>query len=240
MILSALESQKPAVIVLSKHDVFGLLDEIIWTGGREQIYRPLGPYIMSEYSIDKTIEYDGKRWEIWSYSPGSSQELNVFFDQVGSLQVGTQSVGVTFGFQNTSASYSSKTFIDSYIPALQSSAMSIDYTFLREKQAFVRRTIDFHDTVNLANYNSISLWVEGDNSTNNLWVDLKDDNGRELGIVAANLNFLGWKNVLVSISDFAKQDVNTAAIRQLRISIDNNARNLGSGNVTLAHLALLS
>jgi 4-amino-4-deoxy-L-arabinose transferase-like glycosyltransferase len=239
MILSALELQKPAVIVISKQDVFGMLDEIIWTGGQEQIYRPLGPYIMKNYALNKTIKYDGKRWEIWSYNPGYYRELNVFSDQSSIVQVGNQNVAVTFSFQSSNCNYSSYASPDSYVPADQSSMLSINYTFPVQKHAFVRPTIDFHDSVDITNYKSISFWVKGDNSSNNLWLDLIDDKGRLVGIAPRNLEFLGWKNIVVSIDKFAEQGINTTAIRQMRISIDNNL-NIGSGTVTLAHWALLS
>jgi hypothetical protein len=117
--------------------------------------------------------------------------------------------------------------------------VSINYNFPSEKRAYVRRTVDFHENISLAGYNRIAFWVGGDNSTNNLWLDLKDDTGREVGVVATNLNFLGWKSVIVNLDDFAEQGINIAAINQMRISIDNNAKNAGSGYVTLAHLSLL-
>jgi 4-amino-4-deoxy-L-arabinose transferase-like glycosyltransferase len=239
MILSALELQKPAVIVISRQDVFGLLDEIIWTGGQEQIYRPLGPYIMKNYALNKTIKYDGKRWELWSYNPSYYRELNVFSDQSSIVQVGNQNVAVTFSLQNSNCNYSSYASPDSYMPADQSSMLSINYTFPVQEHGFVRPTIDFHDSVDIANYKSISFWVKGDNSSNNLWLDLIDDKGRLVGIAPRNLEFLGWKNIVVSIDKFAEQGINTTAIRQMRISIDNNL-NIGSGTVTLAHWALLS
>jgi len=239
MILSALELQKPAVIVISKHDVFGLLDEIIWTGGQEQIYRPLGPYIMKNYALNKTIEYDGKRWEIWSRSSSNYHELNVFSHQSSIMQVGTQSVSFTFTLQSNNANYASTT-TDWYDSTDQPQNLLINYSFPNQKHAFVRSTIDFHSNVNLTPYKSISLWVKGDNSPNVLWLDLVDDEGREIGILVKNLKFLGWKNVLVGLDSFAEKGANITSIRQMRISIDNHSENIGFGTVTLAHWALLS
>jgi hypothetical protein len=240
MILQALETQKPKVIVSSNYDAFGMLDNIIWTGGQEQIYRPLGPYIMEHYSLSTTIEYNKTRWEIWSYNPGNFQPLNIFSDQISSVQVGNRNIQASFSFQNNSCNYSYNITAVSYLPGSQLSDLQINYVFPATKQAFVRRTVDFHENVNLANYKDISLWVKGDNSTNNLWVDLKDDTGIERGIAIRNLHFVGWKNLVVSIQDFAERDIDVTAIRQLRVSIDNNAENTGSGSVTLAHLGLIS
>ncbi len=234
MILSALELQKPAVIVISKYDVFGLLDEIIWTGGPEGLYRPLGPYIMEHYSLNKTIEYEGKRWEIWSLSSGNYQELDVFSNQSSVIQVGNQPVSFTFTVQSDNANYTS-------LPtAEQPQNLMINYSFPNREHAFVRSTIDFHDSVNIANYKSISFWVKGDNSSNVLWLDLVDDKGREIGILVGNLRFLGWKNIILSLDSFAEKGANITSIRQMRISIDNHSENMGSGTVTLAHWALLS
>jgi 4-amino-4-deoxy-L-arabinose transferase-like glycosyltransferase len=240
MIRSALELQKPAVIVLSKHDVFGLLDEIIWTGGQEQIYRPLGPYIMKNYVLNQSIEYDEKRWEIWSLSSGNYHELNVFSNQSNIMQVGTQSVSFTFTLQSNNANCISSTTTDWYDSTDQPQNLLINYSFPNQKHAFVRSTIDFHDSVNLTPYKSISLWVKGDNSPNVLWLDLVDNKGREIGILVRNLKFLGWKNVIVGLDSFAEKGANITSIRQMRISIDNHSENIGSGTVTLAHWALLS
>jgi hypothetical protein len=240
MILQALETQKPKVIVSSNYDAFGMVDNIIWTGGQEQIYLPLGPYIMEHYSLSATIEFNRTRWEIWRYNPGSSQLLNIFSDQVNSVQIGNQNVQANFSFQSKNCDYSYNVSEVSYLPGEQSSDLLIKYNFPIRKQAFVRRTVDFQNSVNIANYKSISLWVKSDNSTNNLWMDLKDDSGFEVGIVIRNLGFIGWKNLAVSVNDFAEQGINVAAITQVRISIDNNAENTGSGSVTFAHLALLS
>ncbi len=240
MILSALELQKPAVIVISKHDVFGMLDEIIWTGGQEQIYRPLGPYIMKNYVLNKTIEYDGKRWEIWSLSSDNYQELNVFSNQSSIMQMETQSVSFTFTLQSNNANCTSSTTTDWYDSTDQPQNLLINYSFPNQKHAFVRLTIDFHDSVNLTPYKSISLWVKGDNSPNVLWLDLVDNKGREIGILVRNLRFLGWKNVIVGLDSFAEKGANITSIRQMRISIDNHSENIGSGTVTLAHWALLS
>jgi hypothetical protein len=104
----------------------------------------------------------------------------------------------------------------------------------------VRRTVDFQDGVDITNYCSISFWVKGDNSSNNMWLDLRDEGGREVGIVLRNLRFVGWKNMILSINDFTERGIDATAIKQLRVSIDNNAEHTGSGSVTFAHLALLS
>lgn len=240
MILSALELQKPAVIVISKQEVFGLLDEIIWTGGQEQIYLPLGPYIMEHYSLNKTIEYDGDRWEIWSRSSANYQELDVFSNQNSVIHVGNHTVSLTSTLQSNNANYTFSPTTDATGLADQPKDLLINYSFPNPKHAFVRSTIDFHDSVNLAPYKSVSFWVKGDNSSNVLWLDLKDDTGREVGIYIRNLSFLGWKNAVVSIDNFAEKGINVTAIKQMRISIDNNSENMGSGIVTLAHLALLS
>jgi hypothetical protein len=241
MILSALELQKPAVIVITKQDVFGLLDEIIWTGGQEGLYHPLGPYIMEHYSLNKTIEYEEKRWEIWSLSPDNYHALDVFSNQSRVMQVGSQSVSFTFTVQSDNANYTSSATTDSYDSANQPQNLLINYSFPNREHAFIRSTIDFNDNVSIANYKSISLWVKGDNSSNVLWLDLVDNKGREIGIqVLPNLRFFGWKNVIVSLDNYAEQGANITAIRQMRISIDNHSENIGSGTVTLAHWALLS
>jgi hypothetical protein len=195
---------------------------------------------MKNYALNKTIKYDGKRWEIWSYNPGYYQELNVFSDQSSIVQVGNQNVSVTFSFQSSNCNYSLYISTDSYVPADNSSDLTINYAFPVREHAFVRSTIVFHDSIDITNYKSISLWVKGDNSLNNLWLDLIDDKGRLVGIAPRNLEFLGWKDIIISIDRFAEQGVDTTAIKQIRISIDNNAKHTGSGTVTLAHLALLS
>ena len=240
MIFSALEQQKPAVIVISKQDVFGLLDEIIWTGGQEQIYRPLGPYIMAHYSLNKTIEHEGDHWEIWSYATVNHPELNVFSDQGSIVQVGDQAVSASFGFQSINCNYSYYASADPYMSADLSSSLSINYTFPVEQHAFVVPTVEFGDSVDFSGYKSVSLWVKGDNSSNVLWLDLTDSAGRAVGVAVRGFNFLGWKNVVVSLDSFAKQGVDISAINRVRISIDNNSEHTGSGTITLSHLALLS
>jgi hypothetical protein len=240
MILQALETQKPKVIVSSNYDAFGMVDNIIWTGGQEQIYPPLGPYIMEHYSLSNTIELNRTQWEIWKYDPGSSQLLDIFSDKVKSIQVGGQNVQANFSFQSSNCEYSYTVSPVSYWPGDQSSELSIKYTFPVRRQAFVRRTVDFQDGVDITNYGSISFWVKGDNSSNNMWLDLRDEGGREVGIVLRNLRFVGWKNMILSINDFTERGIDATAIKQLRVSIDNNAEHTGSGSVTFAHLALLS
>jgi len=234
MILSALGIYKPKVIVISRHDVFGMLDEIIWTGGAEQIYQPLGPYIMRNYSLNKTIEYNEKRWEIWSYAPGNYQELNVFSNQSGIINIGNQSISFSLIFQLKDSNYTS------YVQTDERLSLLINYTFPVQKHAFVRPIIEFNSSVNLIPYKAISFWIKGDNSANKLWLDLVDINGREIGIPVRDLKFLGWKSVIVEIHKFAEKGVDTAAIKQIRISIDNNSENVGSGTAVLAWFALLS
>lgn len=240
MILSALESEKPAVIVISRHDVFGMLDEIIWTGGQEQIYRPLGPYIMRNYVLNKTIEYDGKRWEIWSYSPGNYHTFDLFSNQSSIMLAENQIVSFDFTVQTNNANYTSYSSPTSFTSTDNSLNLVVNYTFSNKNHAFVRPTIEFANSANLASYKSISIWINGDNSSNTLWMDLVDDAGREYGISARKLDFFGWKNVIVDINSFAEQGINVSAIKQMRISIDNNSENVWSGTVVLADWALLS
>ncbi len=243
MILSALEQQKPAVIAISKQDGFGLLDEIIWTGGQEQIYRPLGPYIMEHYSLNKTIESDGKKWEIWSLSPGNYHALDVFSNQSGLIRVGTGFASFTFILQSVNANYTSSVTAGLYDSTNQSQNLLLNYNFPNMKHGFVRSTVDFHNSdnsIDLSRYNSVSLWVKGDNSSNVLWLDLVDAEGHEVGSVLGNLRFRGWKNFIMNLDDFVQLGANITTVKQMRISIDNNAEYKGSGTVTLANLALLS
>jgi hypothetical protein len=240
MILFAIEQQKPAAIVISRFDVFGLLDEIIWTGGPEGVYRPLGPYIMEHYSLNKTVELDGKRWEIWALSSGNYQKLDVFANQSGIMQVGARSVSFSFNLASYNAIFSSFTTTDWSDSENQPQNLMINYSFPNREHAFVRSTIDFHESVSLASFKSVSVWVKGDNSSNVLWLDLVDNEGHEIGIIPGNLNFLGWKNFIVSINDFGERGANVTSIKQMRISVDNHSENTGSGTVTLAHWALLS
>jgi 4-amino-4-deoxy-L-arabinose transferase-like glycosyltransferase len=241
MILSALELQRPAALVISRNDVFGLLDEIIWTGGVEGLYRPLGPYIMEHYSLNKTIKFEGKQWEVWSRSEGNYHGLDVFSGQKGVLQVRNQSVSFNFTMQSDNAHYAYSTTADSYDSTHQSNSLVINYDFPNREHAYVRSTIEFNDSVSIANYKSISFWVKGDNSSNVIWLDLEDDKGREVGIqVVDYLRFLGWKNVIVNLGSFAEKGVSITSIKKVRISIDNHVENIGSGTITLAHFALLS
>jgi hypothetical protein len=195
---------------------------------------------MEHYSLSNTIELNRTQWEIWKYDPGSSQLLDIFSDKVKSIQVGGQNVQANFSFQSSNCEYSYTVSPVSYWPGDQSSELSIKYTFPVRRQAFVRRTVDLQDGVDITNYGSISFWVKGDNSSNNMWLDLRDEGGREVGIVLRNLRFVGWKNMILSINDFTERGIDATAIKQLRVSIDNNAEHTGSGSVTFAHLALLS
>jgi 4-amino-4-deoxy-L-arabinose transferase-like glycosyltransferase len=240
MILSALESEKPAVIVISRHDVFGLLDEIIWTGGQEQIYHPLGPYIMRNYVLNKTIEYDGKRWEIWSFSPGHYHTFDLFSNQSSIMLGENRNVSFDFTVQTSNSNYTTYSSPTSFTSTNASLNLAVNYTFSNENHAFVRPTIEFANSTNLASFKSVSIWINGDNSSNTLWMDLVDDAGREYGITARKLDFFGWKNVIVNIDSFAEQGIDVFAIKQMRISIDNNSENVWSGIVVLADWALLS
>jgi hypothetical protein len=239
MILLALEKEKPKVIVISRHDVFGLLDEIIWTGGQEQIYRPVGPYIMRNYMLEKVIEYCGKRWEIWVYSPGNYYRLEVFSNKSSIMLRGNQSISFVLTVQklNSNCTYYSSSSLFTSVD--NSTILVVNYTFPNKDHAFVRPAIEFTNNVDLSGYKSISIWIKGDNSINTIWVDLVDAKGREYGIAARKLNFLGWKNIIVEIDKFAKQGIDITAIKQMRISIDNNAENVGSGTFVLAEWALL-
>jgi 4-amino-4-deoxy-L-arabinose transferase-like glycosyltransferase len=235
MILSALESEKPKVVVISRHDVFGMLDEIIWTGGQEQIYRPLGPYIIRNYALNKTVEYDGERWEIWSYGSGNYRELYFSSSQssIGVLGSGNEDIQFNLVFQLKNSYYTY------FVSAEEPSKLAINYTFPSQEHAFVRPAIEFSNHVNLSNFKSISFWVNGDNSSNTLWLDLVDDTGSEVGVSVRNLNFLGWKNFILDLNKYSKQGINLTAVKQIRISIDNNARNRGSGNLEINWIALL-
>jgi hypothetical protein len=237
MIFQALELQKPAVIVINKHDVFGLVDNIIWTGGQEQLYRPLGPYITEHYSLNKTVESGVQKWEIWSLPAVNYQALDVFSNASNSIQMGSQSVQFTFKVESKNASFLTQT-ASLYNSTLEPNNLVVNYTFPLS-HAFVRSTIDFSDSVNLASHEAVSVWIKGDNSPNVVWLDLVDVKGHEIGIVVGNLAFSGWKNFIVKLNDFAEKGANITSIKQLRISIDNNAENMGSGSVTLANWALL-
>jgi 4-amino-4-deoxy-L-arabinose transferase-like glycosyltransferase len=237
MIFQALELQKPSVIVISKHDVFGLVDNIIWTGGQEQLYLPLGPYITEHYSLNKTIELGAQKWEIWSLPAVNYQALDVFSNATNSIQIGNQSVPFTFKLESEDATYSAQT-ASLYNSTLEPNSLMVNYTFPL-KHAFVRSTINFSESVNLASHEAVSVWIKGDNSSNFVWLDLVDDKGHEIGILVGNLAFSGWKNFIVGLDDFAEKGANITSIKQMRISIDNNAENMGSGSVTLANWALL-
>ena len=152
---------------------------------------------------------------------------------------GNQSISFVLTVQklNSNCTYYSSSSLFTSVD--NSTILVVNYTFPNKDHAFVRPTIEFTNNVDLSGYKSISIWIKGDNSINTIWVDLVDAKGREYGIAARKLNFLGWKNIIVEIDKFAKQGIDITAIKQMRISIDNNAENVGSGTFVLAEWALL-
>jgi hypothetical protein len=76
--------------------------------------------------------------------------------------------------------------------------------------------------IDLSSFNSISIWVRGDETPNVVGVELVDANGSQIGVLTDHLNFAGLRNFIIPMSQY--RGVDLSRITEIRISIGNNSQ----------------
>jgi hypothetical protein len=123
-------------------------------------------------------------------------------------------------------------------PIYDNCSARINYKLPGEENASVQLIVKSQQSIDLLSFNSISMWVRGDETPDLVGVELVDANGSQIGVLAGNLNFAGLSNFIIPVSQYRRVDL--SRITEIRISIDNNSQSQDtSGEVYIDEIMLV-
>ena len=232
-ILQAIQSERPKLIISAQGGTASVpADYFIWNGDPKWLTLGIGPWVMQNYRFLREFDNAYGRYKIWI---AQKPRILLFedFEDFNSSYTGKTWTIQTLG-EKTDYSFSQ----EGNHPIYGNSSAKINYLFSGEEHEYVRLSMKSQQTLDLSSFNSISVWIRGDETQNEIWISVADTDGREKGILADILDFSGSRNFIVPLSNY--KEIDLSRISEIRVLIDNNsAPHASTGEVYVDEIMLI-
>ena len=233
-VLHAIQTQKPKLVILTKSGsgTFAAVDYFIFNGDPKWNTTGIGPWLERNYAFLKHIDNSYGTFDVWADRNPQTLVLEDF-ERYNSSSTERLLTIQTLG-EKTSYSFS----VEQNQPIYGNYSAKINYNLSGEENASVQLIVKNQQSIDLSSFNSISMWIRGDETPDLVGVELVDANGSQIGVLAGNLNFAGLDNFIIPVSQY--RGVDLSRITEIRISIDNNSQSQDtSGEVYIDEIMLV-
>ena len=232
-VLHAIQTQKPKLVILTKSGsgTFAAVDYFIFNGDPKWNTTGIGPWLERNYVFLKHIDNPYGTFDIWSDGNPKTIVLEDFegynfssTERLLTVQTTGEKTSYSFGLEQTQPIYGNY-------------SARINYNLPGGGNASVQLAVKNKQPLDLSPFNSISIWVRGDETPNVVRVELVDANDTQIGVLAGDLNFAGLSNFIIPLSQYR---VDLSRITEIGISIDNNSQTHDiSGEVCIDEIILI-
>lgn len=217
-VLHAVQTQRPKLVILTKSGsgTFAAVDYLIFNGDPKWNTTGIGPWLERNYVFLKHIDNSYGTFDVWV---DRNPRTLVFedFEEYNFSFTGRLLTIQTIG-EKTSYSFS----LEQNQPIYGIYSARINYNLPGGENAYVQLAVKNQQPIDLSSFNSISIWVRGDETPSVVGVELVDANGSQIGVLTDNLNFAGLRNFIIPMSQY--RGVDLSRITEIRISIGNNSQ----------------
>jgi hypothetical protein len=232
-VLQAIQTQRPKLVILTKNGsgTFTAVDYFIFNGDPKWNTTGIGPWLERNYAFLKHVDNSYGTFDVWVDRNPKTLVLEDFerYNFSSGRLLNIQTLG-----EKTSYSFS----VEQNQPIYGNYSARINYSLPGEENASVQLVVKNQQSINMSSFNSVSMWVRGDATPNEVRVELVDANGSQTGVSAGNLNFAGLNNFIIPLSQYSGVDI--SQITETRISIYNNLQSHdNSGEVYIDEIMLI-